>query len=69
MTTYAIVSDVTPSRCNINRVVESDGTALDVARQQDVGLHRVMPVAGGVSTHNWRRARAWHDGRQITGIA
>jgi hypothetical protein len=63
--TYAIVSDVTPNRCNLDKLVTIDGTALDVARQLDVGPHRIMTVPGGVLVAVGQRA--WHRDDEIQG--
>lgn len=65
MTRFAIISDRTPSRCNVDSVVESDDNALDVAREHNVRLDRVMAVADGVEISVGDRA--WHRDETITG--
>jgi hypothetical protein len=65
MTTYAIVSDIGTTRCNIDKLITIDGTALDAARQLDVGSHRIMTVPGGVMVR--AGDRAWHRDDEIQG--
>ena len=42
---YAIISDRTPNYCNIDEIIETDGDMLDVSRERDLPLSRIMWVS------------------------
>lgn len=58
MSKYAIVSDRTPNRCTIKELIETDGDMLDISRDRDIPLSRIMWVADGSTVGIGDRA--WH---------
>lgn len=63
MTKYAIITDRTPSRCTVVDLVESEGSALDVANERNVQLSGVMQVRDGSEVAVGDRA--WHQDETV----
>lgn len=65
---FAIVSDVTPTRCNIDLLVEADD-ALDVARDHNVSVQRIMLVDRRALDEADEIGRCWHADGVITALS
>ena len=57
MSKYAIISDRTPTYCTIEELVKTDGDMLDISRERDLPLSRIMWVSDGSTAEPGDRVR------------
>jgi uncharacterized protein (UPF0248 family) len=55
---YAIISDRTPNRCTVEEIIETSDDMLDISRERDIPLSRIMWVRDGSTVEVGDRA--WH---------
>ena len=58
---YAVVSDVTPTRCTVHAIHDDEQSALDAAERLDTGING-MPAQVMTCADDVGPGRARHDG-------